>query len=282
LGFFLAAYLVTTPGTLLQPDRFLEGLRYQQTAYTAERASYLGHGPHLWRMTMYLSTIFFSHYKPIAIFFTLLAVIGIASTWSANQRFAICLLSFPVFYVALFSFYHLMVVRNLIVLFPFLAVFAALGAKSLLDRIDRPPYRWILGTLLAACLVLNAAWSAAAAFSIRNRSIRVYLGQLMTYLERNPNIRFGVSHAVADQLTHFGYALPTNAVVGHRTDSDRCVFFAKEAGWGANRFDWHMVWFGPGDVNIMCYGAWVANDRLIVIPTPETKNLVQIRGFAKK
>jgi 4-amino-4-deoxy-L-arabinose transferase-like glycosyltransferase len=65
---FAGVYLLTTPATIIQPVEFLKGVLYEINHYSTGHAGHtvspgLQHG---WRMFVYFSSVFFSHYALVA------------------------------------------------------------------------------------------------------------------------------------------------------------------------------------------------------------------------
>src|SRR5262245_1180270 len=67
---FAGVYLVTTPGTVLQPTQFLEQISGARTLYSSGQGGAQNIAPsleHAWLMFVYFSSTLFSHYVPIAL-----------------------------------------------------------------------------------------------------------------------------------------------------------------------------------------------------------------------
>ena len=123
------AYLLTTPGTLLEPVTFLENLAYQEYTYRVTG----GGGYSVWLLPdklsiigTYFSASVFSHYVWISITASLLALVGIGfflrRTYPALVLFPFIVCSF----VMLVS-YNIIYLRNFLFWIPLYAIFAARG-----------------------------------------------------------------------------------------------------------------------------------------------------------
>jgi 4-amino-4-deoxy-L-arabinose transferase-like glycosyltransferase len=126
--YFALAYLISNPAALLEPAKVIEFLLWQNSTYSSPGINWyavLGQLDHLQRMITYLAAAFFSKYAVIAIFFSVMSLVGIYCL--RKEKTTLMILTFVVvIFVAYISRYQLMYVRNLQFLFPFLAVAGAL------------------------------------------------------------------------------------------------------------------------------------------------------------
>ena len=125
----LAAFMATSPGIILERAKFWPTLLPVFRDYT------MGHGgatvraglPHLLKSLLYLSTQFFSSIMIINIVFFALCILGCIS-WAYKKNKEMVVISLYLILYLIFVFSHIvMLVRNLMVLFPFMAIFLARG-----------------------------------------------------------------------------------------------------------------------------------------------------------
>ena len=130
---FAAAYLVSTPGTLLDPIRFVKDISYEMGHYKAGTYDQtVAPGlTHLGLILTYFARVFFSHYQPIALVIFLFAILGTYDLARTSPGEALLYLCFPVVYVLYFSTQKVMAARNLLVVAPFLSLLAARGVTYL-------------------------------------------------------------------------------------------------------------------------------------------------------
>jgi 4-amino-4-deoxy-L-arabinose transferase-like glycosyltransferase len=288
---FAGAYLLTTPATLFDSAEFAKGVAYEIKHYAGGHAGHtISPGPqHLWRMLVYFSSVLFSHYAPIACSFFLLAALGTYSTIREDYKTAILFLSFPVLYIAYFSTQRAMVVRNLLVAAPFLAVLAARGAAFLWGFLQagdgaKPPARLtfrcaraVFAACLIAALTVNAAWLFYAAGTITDRGSDRYVREAAAYILSEPDRRIFVSPRVRAHLSALGAPNYPN-VTDDAARSDKVLFYAHEGvrrwqDWQANAFWLTETWFGPYEVNFNAYPNWWGDDRIVVMPTERARRL---------
>lgn len=267
LAVFAAAYLATTPGTVLDAPRFLADIREELAIYASGHFGYTVSGPleHLRLALDYLGLVAFSRYAEVSAAFAGLALYGAATALREERRKSIVYLSFPVLYLAYFSFQKVLIARNLLVLIPFMAVMAARGWGEALRRLPRPVYRRAFIGTTALFFLLNLAWLASAAASIRRPGED--LAGLAAYLDSHPKTRFALSPKAAAALSR-----PRTPLA----DAEQAVLYASEVAserWLANRRGYAAAWFGPYEVNFDYYPTWQGRDRLIVMPAARAVEL---------
>lgn len=265
---FALVYLAATPGTVLDLSRFLADVREEMHLYARGHFGYTvaAPGEHLGLSLVYLGLVAFSRYPEIALFFAALTPLGAATLLRRDRRRALIFLSFPVFYLGYFCLQKVMIARNLLVLFPFAAVLAAVGWGEARRRLTRPSYQLLLSGATVVFLLLNLAWLIRAAASIRAPGEDV--SGLAAYIDARPETRFALSAGAAAALFALDGA-PRANVATRPLGARLAVLFASEvesARWTANRPDYTRAWFGPYEVNFNYYPTWQGRDRLLVMP----------------
>ncbi len=283
---FWGAFLVSTPGVVLDFAKFKEDLLWQIAVYQT------GWGPytiepgweHLKHATQYFALAWFSHFKPIAVSLFAAAVIGAISLlrrrcW-ADAAF---LLPVPVLYFLYFSTQKVMIVRNLQLLGVFAALFAARGLTGLWSwaraHVDLPPRPLLVGAgaVVALMLLANATWLAVAAQSIRVRRTREFGPPAVEWMARHPEHKFSLSPNLRAGLVGAGLTLPPN-VVADRAAATHIGQFAKidhslGAGWLANDPWMTAAAFGPFELNFDYYPTWYGDDRIVFVAIGDANRL---------
>jgi 4-amino-4-deoxy-L-arabinose transferase-like glycosyltransferase len=135
---FSAAFLVVTPGMVLEPFRFIDDVQWQRSVYGVK--GHFGYTVrsnlvHSFKIVQYLGMVFFARHSAIAVLFFGFACFGTYKLVRESAKRAAVFLLFPVLYVLLFSVQRVMIVRNDLVVAPFLAILSARGTASLLSLI---------------------------------------------------------------------------------------------------------------------------------------------------
>jgi hypothetical protein len=265
----VASYLATTPGTVLAPLNFVQGLAVISAQYTT---GHYGHTipagfPHLGVLLRYLSVNLFSPYTPVAILLFAAAIVGAALYLWEDRKPAALLIGFPVLFATLFCWkYRVFFARNYLLLAPFLAVLSARGLAEAVLRARWPAARLTLIIAISCALAANAGWLIFAGESIRHRDYGAAAVKAVSYVRDHPGTRFRVSPKVTALAAARGLALPANAT---QAEADEVVFFVKEEGPPPARWAVNDPWltraaFGPWEVNINYY-VWAGYDRIVVM-----------------
>lgn len=273
-GLFAAAYLLSTPGTLLEPGRFARDLAWEIQHYRGGHGSYtVAPGLEYWGLALeYLGLVLFARSPALALVPALLAAAGAVALVRRRPLAAAIAVGFPLLYLFYLGLHRVLIVRNLLPVAPFLALLAARGAAVVAAARAGRTWRvgWAAG--LAVLLAANAVALVRAAESVADRGSARFVAELADHLAGHPELRFRVSPGVARALAARGGALPPNATpggTGPGEPADRVVLYASEGpwwlDWPANRRGLALLWFGPREVNFNYYPSWQGDDRILVL-----------------
>lgn len=268
---FAVTYLLTTPGTLLDSEEFWKDVQYERRHYGE-----VGHHDqtvepgidHLSRNLIYLGRVALSYYDGIALIFILLMLVGMVVAARDNFYMTLLLLSFPVVYVLYMSSQRVMFVRNLLVVFPFMAILAARGLGFILEVSRFRGIKIIFAAGMAGLLAVNALWLYTAAESIAERKHRDVFEEFMAYAADHPDTLFSISDQIKGDIDKNKIPLPENMVVSQwEGDAEYGVFYAWEMRTilPSNRPDTLKRWFGPHEINVNYYPLWDSH-YVIVLP----------------
>lgn len=272
---FVVTFLVTTPGALLETETFRTDIDYE-----IEHYKHGGHGiytvepgaDHALRALEYLGGHLLSPYAPLAWALTALALVGAAVLLRARPMLGVILLVFPVTYLAYMATMRVFFVRNLLVLAPFLAVFAARGIGCAFAVARRTPARPALACAVAALFALHATYIARAAERTANRSLERSLEEFAAHALENESRTFAVSPRVWSGLAEIRRreALTNVAPAAGATDHSHYATLAIECGAAYDTWQLGPIelrWFGPREINFRYYPtAWNYDERLLVMP----------------
>jgi hypothetical protein len=277
---FAAAYLASTPGTLLQPAQFIEDLRFEIAHY---QSGHPGHGieaglPHLRAMGTYLAAVQPGPYRPLAIGIFALAVLGALAVLRRSPAVAALLVLFPILYLAFLSLQRVMIVRNLLMVAPFVAILAARGAGAVAAILPRGAWRVAWGAALIAVVSAQGWFLHEAAESVADRGRSRTLREVEAFVASEPPNRIAASAGVRTALEDRGLALPLLEAPGSRPSGDRVLILPSEGPgasrvWPATTPDLLLTWFGPRQVNLNYYPSWVGTDHVFLITAARLQSL---------
>ena len=256
---------------------FMSGIRSQLAHYsTGHSVNTINRGfEHLWRMGEYFTIVLLSPYAPIAFAWSALAVVGAVSLWRQSSRLAAIVLTFPVLYIAYFSLQRVMIVRNLLIVAPFIAWLAARGARVPWDALGRTraPYavRFVFATVIAAALGANVVWDVRSVDTIRARSPQRTGHEFAEWLRtRQPGTVWLAPSLSADvRATEAAIAAP-------RERATALAFSASDpllANVPANRRGLFAAVFGPREVNLDYYPNWIGDEHIVVLSAERAREL---------
>lgn len=296
---FAAVSLAVTPALVFEPHQVVRAMLYEMHHYAT------GHGghtvprglEHAGRMLAYFSTVLLSSSIVIAIPLFALAILGIGHEFARDGRKATVLFVFPFAYLLYFSAQGTMVVRNLLVVAPFVALGAARGAavvaRFLATRIESPGGRharasyaraaWVV--LLGGAVCFNAAWLISSAESIVARHSDRFVREAVEHIRMRPGSRYLLSPRVTLDVGQLAPSLSN--VTRTPADADAFVLYAREGmrrwqDWPASRRDLTSAWFGPREVNFDIYPNWWGDDRIVVIDKLRAREMgLRIAGISE-
>ncbi len=267
---FTLTFLVITPGTLLDTARMIVDIRYEIGHYQTGDTSYTVNAgwQHVSLLFVYLFGVFFSKYLWVSVLFTAAALIGLYSMlarhWKEIETWVF--LSVPVLFIPYVSQQRVMMVRNDLLLFPFLAILCAWGVFILWNarffQANRLARALLAGGVIAV-LLINFTWLYRAAETISPQLTMDRSGRLQTYLQAHPKTTFYLSPEASSLVDANG--LPN--IAHDPLHADKLVFVFEEVDHPlANRPDVYDAVFGPYEVNLDYYPSWNEDARIVVMP----------------
>lgn len=275
----VAIFFLFSPGSLIQYDTFYRDVRAE--IYHYAQGGHFGYTvtpgmEHFELSFLYLSTVMFSRYAPIAIGVAILSIPGVYALARQAPRLCLILASFPVVYFFYMGLQCVMIVRNLLCVVPFLALFAGIGFGWVRRRWSQSVLVQAIA-VVAACvpLVLNGAWLLRAAKSIANRDRVDRLAELARFAEEHPGLT--VSRGLARAYTESGRTTPAPLYEQPETSVAIDTSESNPLEWVANRRSaYALLPSGPYEVNFDYYPTWVGASRIIIVSSTIQKQMPQL------
>lgn len=187
LVLFVATFLATTPGALLQPFSFYRDVRFEMWHY-GEKGHFgftIEAGlPHLVAQLRYLAGAALSPIPALSFALFLLVPIGAAALVRESRPLAALILAFPLLFLLYMSGQVVFFVRNPLLVLPFLALLGARGAAALGAVSPWAPLRHLPLGLALVLLGVHGGWLAWAAGTIRDRAPERVQARFVPQLDR--------------------------------------------------------------------------------------------------
>jgi len=223
----LGAYLVTSPSTLFDAAKFAEKMHFIQGSYARANAGYgvASTREHLVVVAKYFALAYFSPYRVLAVLGFACMLLGVFGTWQSDRRLAWLLGAMPVVFLVVIGIrYRTVVVRNYLLLTPFLSIFMARGVASVgawMRERAFPAKRqrggeagrifvWLGAAVLVVIGAVHAAWLVAAGESIRRASPESEVREAYEYVAAHPRLIFRLSPRVKEIGERLGLRTPPN------------------------------------------------------------------------
>jgi 4-amino-4-deoxy-L-arabinose transferase-like glycosyltransferase len=271
---FSITYLITTPGTVLQPFKFWHNVEFEMWHYSFGHSKHTVSAglEHLLKNIDYLTTVQHSHFPVIAAVLFGLSLIGVVALWRESRRLTALTLLFPLLYLLFISVQKAMLIRNLLILVPFIAMYAGIGVSGLWDNLRKSWMRGVLVLSLVVILGINALWLIYSADTITNRHSNHYLTDLRKWITQSPELTY---YATTQVLTALSDEIPLN-ITSDLSMADEVLVYLKEIQevdpMPANIPRLFITQFGSWEANIDYY-TWHGDDKIVLIPIDTIQSL---------
>lgn len=272
----VTAFVLTTPGALLEHEAFLHDVRAEIEHYSTWHGGYtVSAGPqHLCRMLTYLVAVAPSKSIVVAAAISALALVGVVDLTRTRPKVAVWLMALPILYVGYMSLHRVLIVRNYLLLLPFMAVLASLGLNTLSRyAATRRPLRLLIPGMAAAAILYNLSAATISSLSIYATNARTPEEALADHMAGAPDTVFGLSPRGAALIETVQTSRYPN-VTDQLERADRVVFLSSEV------TDWTLyaanvpgryctVWSSMDEVNWDYYPTWSAHWRILDVSTED-------------
>jgi hypothetical protein len=278
-------FILTTPGVVLDPFRFFYQMIYEQREIYA--TGWYGYTvkpglPHLLAILKYFALQVFSHYWLISILFSVLCFVGFIALLLERKLITTLAALFTIAYLLFFSAHAVMIVRNLLMVVPFLALATARGITLIATKAGRPAGRIVYATT-GILLAVNLGWELYAARQIKQRHHPEYFAKRFAdYVQRSPGDTVLISSRLAAALHDASVSVPANVVSDPAAPHNKVAFYQTEAvetrweTWPSNAWGLYDRVFGSMEVNPEAYTTFIGNDRIIEV-TKEKFSMLPIQ-----
>jgi hypothetical protein len=258
----------------------LHWLAYQHHHYGYETHwGYTVAGPadHLAKIVIYEAIVLLSPWPALAGVLFAAALAGAVYLAARAPKAATIVLVFPIVYVVYFSVQRVMIVRNLMVVSPFVAVACAAGLAAMVKSIRRRPVRLFAAAAVTAAVAFDLGFTVYAAWTIREagQTIDYDIIGLRDYMSGHAQTQFDLSRMTRGFLAQLDAGAAGGSAPAH-PDREVVVTCSEEDDelmkWPANIWNLTLATFGPLDVNFNYYPTWERN-RIVVLDRDRARDL---------
>jgi 4-amino-4-deoxy-L-arabinose transferase-like glycosyltransferase len=281
IGMCAFIFVVTTPAPLIDPFRFFGQLKEQRDTYASGWYGYTVKPgiSHFWDILKYFAIQMFSHYWTVSLILTAFCVMGFVCLLWEFSVIGLMLVAFPLAYIGYFSTQAAMIVRNLLIVAPFLCLAAARGITVIGQRLKSHPQR-ILYAGIALLLTLNFGWQIYAAEQVKKRAnLGYFLRQFVAYAQSTKSQTILTSPNLANVLRDARLEVPANVVTNPEARYDTVAFFQSEGpdtfwqNWPSNHWGLYETTFGAHEVNMEAYSTFIGNQRILLVTAENFRKL---------
>lgn len=274
---FMAVFLLVTPGALIEPLHFLYHVRYEIWHYQLREGGHgvAGFGEHLGVLGNYLAVVVFSKYWQISLFSFGLMGLGIVfllkQFWTERKVSTPLLLFLSCFaFVFYIAFQHQIYVRNYLLFFPFMAMWASEGVYVCVKLFrHRGLSISFLLLFVALCLLPNYLYLFHSSDQIRQRQRHLDFGFVEAYISQSPQRRFSFSPPVMRNFP----------VAPYQTENPtHHIFISTEfEDLQANHPGIYALISPCPEVNFDYYPGWKGDPKFVCVPIADTAKLFILR-----
>ncbi|MET0790888.1 MAG: hypothetical protein ABW061_05160 [Polyangiaceae bacterium] len=267
---FTLAFVLVTPAAYLDPGRFVSWLVLMRDWY--KNGGHYGYDavpglPHLWKILVYLGGDYFSFLQPIALLLSAFVLVGVVDIVRESRQRAAVFLILPVLYILYMCSQKVLIVRNLLLVGPFLAIAAARGVRAALALVKLRVLQGALVAAVGAVLVVNANWLYQAALSIPRNTPKLALQDFARYVESQPTHQVYASPSVRGWLKTL--KLDASRLADTPQAAQELAFYPDDwANFGTRPSDlprFARTWFGPFEMNWNYYTNWAGSNRIVLV-----------------
>ena len=294
LFIFCMSFFLTTPGSALDPIRFVGTLMYEARSYNIYTAGFphfvADRFEHIWRMSLWLFGYVPSPLLALSIPLSAVTTVGLYALYYHCRKLFWCMATFVLPFAIFIASNHLLIVRNWLALIPLTAIAFGVGVFKCYELIHEHPIRWLAPFCIATIFGFNTSWLWYSAYTVRYSTPKEFAVRLATYMAAHPEKEFRLS----SKTINFFRSHNSSALMC--TDDDgtplpehaEIVLLANEhpwVQWLANRPNYVDLTISSLDVNYDYYPTWFGRNveyRIVALRARNAlKMKVDVRGFSR-
>ncbi len=260
---FLTGFIITTPGIILDNERLINDVLVQKNMYTD---GHIGHTvnagfSHFFKIAEYIIFELFSKSSVVSSIIFIFSIAGFIWALMKKKWLLSGLMITMFIYIVYISSNKVMIVRNLLYVFPYIAIFFSLGVYSFLIVIQNRKIKYFFTALILIPLVYSCTSVFSSSLTIKNKSEINSPIELSKYLEQNSDKHFVFSKKVLPLVSpKFKNTRPSR--------ESYLILYLKEYPfykYTANIRNQFVKVIGMEDININYYPTWGGDDRILIM-----------------
>lgn len=261
---FLTGFIITTPGIILDNGRLINDVLVQKNMYNTD--GHIGHTvqagfSHFFKINEYILFELFSKSSVVSLFIFIFSIVGFIWALMRRKWLLSGLLVTMFLYIIYISSFKVMLVRNLLFVLPFFAIFASLGFYCFLSVIRNIKIKYFFTAIILITLVHSCLNVFSSSFTIWNKSKFNSPKELYKYLKQNSDKHFVFSRKVLPLVG-------PEYINTQPSQDSYLVFNLKEYPfykYTANIRNQFVNVIGMEDININYYPTWGGDDRIVIM-----------------
>jgi len=238
-GVMALVFLVTTPGALWDPFRYVGHIYFEILNYTKlpdGHPYYVeGIGQRVWTYVVWLASAVPSPWLWVSLGLAAVATLGAAKLLKDERVWFLAMLAFAAIYVWFVARHPGVYIRNGLLLVPLAALMFAAGGRLIAERIvNRALVFWPVMVIALGVAAANAYWAYDSAMSVREASRTGIVDTFRAFAAENPDRRFWISPGLDRAMKDGeGPAMVCRDPGVGALDGDFAAAFYIERPWGA-------------------------------------------------
>lgn len=282
LGVFVLAFIVVTPGALLEPSHFIRALLWNKNHYAEGHIYFYNlqietiRSPlqYVTAQVQYLVTTLPSPSLFVSVGVVLLALLGAVLAWRSNWKLLLCLVIPPLVLLGYFATVIVFFPRNFLLVLPVMAFLAGFAVQWLATR---PSLALSFGIRIVVAVVTVVAavglWSAARSVAERGPDQRAHA--LANYAGANPDACLNLGPTVRAELSEYEI-VPVEGGTRQIVLSTQDVWDLPD---NTQLREWpsykpgYFTWLGSAEVDFNYYAQWPGESRYLVFSAEDAERV---------
>lgn len=279
---FTIAFLLVTPGAVLEPSHFVRALLWNKDHYAdghiyffnIQAETIYSSWDYVTAQVQYIATSLPSPSLLVSLAVTLLALLGAVLAWRSNWKLTLCLILPPLLLLAYFATFIVFFARNFVLVLSVLALLAGFAVQWLATR-SLLVVSLTTRFLVVAVVLVSAIGLWTAALSVADRGPEQRAALLAEYALDNPRTCLVLGPQVRSELANYEL-VPTDGLTRETVLSTLDV---RSLPGSTQLREWpsykpgYFTWLGSSEVDLNYYVQWTGESRYLVFSEEDAERV---------